>query len=197
MNTADLDSQLCIALLDEANLSPIEHYWSGFMGAYDNREGFSTQGANLTLPEGLRFVSTVNYDRTTEALSARFLDRSPVISLDSDSAVSMKRTVGTAEVEEVYLNYSYKQLNKLFGKQAKAKFTSDEQRLFEELYEDFSFLPIKHRKYNSIVQFTNTLRDFFDDEKDSLLKSFDLSILVNVLPLISGQGAKYKEQCDW
>ena len=67
-----LEDQFSIVLLDEANLSPLEHYWSGFMGACDEPNTFSTQGTPLKLPAGIRFLATVNYDRTTEQLSERY-----------------------------------------------------------------------------------------------------------------------------
>ncbi len=78
-----------VFLLDEANLSPIEHYWAPFLRACDS---FWEDGASFTLggvekwclPNHVRFLATVNYDHTTETLSHRFLDRSWVITLDPD-----------------------------------------------------------------------------------------------------------------
>ncbi|MCI6863639.1 AAA family ATPase [Anaerobiospirillum succiniciproducens] len=76
-----------IILLDEANLSPIEHYWSAFFRNCDfnsiSKRSISLGGNNdMMLPEQLRFLATVNFDHTTEELSARFLDRSWVITLE-------------------------------------------------------------------------------------------------------------------
>lgn len=76
-------------LLDEANLSPIEHYWSPFLRACDS---FMDGGTKLSLggettwiiPPYVRFLATVNFDHTTEALSQRFLDRSWIITLDPE-----------------------------------------------------------------------------------------------------------------
>jgi len=57
------EHQFSIALLDEANLSPIEHYWTDFMGACDNTDSFSLSGVksgqSLKLPKALRFIATV------------------------------------------------------------------------------------------------------------------------------------------
>ena len=77
-------------LLDEANLSSIEHYWSPFLRACDS---FTRNGGSLSLggdatfsvPSHVRFIATVNFDHTTEELSPRFLDRSWVITLDPQS----------------------------------------------------------------------------------------------------------------
>lgn len=74
-------------LLDEANLSPIEHYWAAFLRNCDftsvsNRSIPLGGTKSFKLPEHLRFLATVNFDHTTEELSPRFLDRSWVIMLE-------------------------------------------------------------------------------------------------------------------
>lgn len=76
-----------IVLLDEANLSPIEHYWAAFLRNCDfmsvsNRSIPLGGSMSFKLPEHLRFLATVNFDHTTEELSPRFLDRSWVIMLE-------------------------------------------------------------------------------------------------------------------
>lgn len=76
-----------IVLLDEANLSPIEHYWAAFLRNCDftsvsNRSIPLGGTKSFMLPEHLRFLATVNFDHTTEELSPRFLDRSWVIMLE-------------------------------------------------------------------------------------------------------------------
>ena len=77
-----------LMLLDEANLSPVEHYWSPFLLACDKPAtavtGLSLGGGNsFSIPGWLRFIATVNFDHTTEELSPRFLDRSWVVMLSS------------------------------------------------------------------------------------------------------------------
>lgn len=77
-----------LVLLDEANLSSVEHYWSPFLGSCDS---FAQESVTLSLgedspvlvPSSMRFLATVNFDHTTEELSPRFLDRSWVISLET------------------------------------------------------------------------------------------------------------------
>jgi TolA-binding protein len=54
------EHQFSVVLLDEANLSPIEHYWAAFMDACDNPDSFSPSGQSLKLPKGLHFITTVN-----------------------------------------------------------------------------------------------------------------------------------------
>jgi hypothetical protein len=79
------DERINIVLLDEANLSPIEHYWSKFMGLTDSFEGSEfnfTNSKSVNLKNNLRFVATINNDMTTEPISPRLLDRAPCIRLD-------------------------------------------------------------------------------------------------------------------
>ena len=76
-----------VILLDEANLSPIEHYWAAFLrncdfGSVSNRTIPLGGSKSFKLPDHLRFLATVNFDHTTEELSPRFLDRSWVIMLE-------------------------------------------------------------------------------------------------------------------
>ena len=76
-----------VILLDEANLSPIEHYWAAFLrncdfGSISNRTIPLGGSKSFKLPDHLRFLATVNFDHTTEELSPRFLDRSWVIMLE-------------------------------------------------------------------------------------------------------------------
>lgn len=82
---------LRLVLLDEANLSPLEHYWSDFIGLCD-QEGYQRAistgipgdrgSLRVNMNRNLRFIATINNDSTTEPISPRLLDRAPVISMD-------------------------------------------------------------------------------------------------------------------
>jgi hypothetical protein len=193
LQDVDPSDQLALVLLDEANLSPVEHYWSGFMGAVDNVESYTPDGEiKLKFPEGLRFIATVNYDRTTEQLSPRFIDRSPVLYLEG---LEGKRQFASAYDGEEYkqsaesINISYEDLKSIFGNSEGASLTSDEERLFNEIVSKHPFLPINHRKERAMVNMTHTLRSFMPVD----LNAFDFALLVNILPMISGKGPHYKK----
>lgn len=67
-------------LLDEINLSPVEHYWSDFMTTTDSVEGSIRCGSEtLVFDHALRFIGTANYDETTEPLSPRVISRANII----------------------------------------------------------------------------------------------------------------------
>lgn len=128
-----------LVLLDEANLSPIEHYWAAFLRFCDqesnkNKELSLGGSETYVLPDSLHFLATVNFDHTTEELSPRFLDRTWVIYLDApaegeteekmekwadsiaqDSA-ELERTEQKQQTgEEPEGPYSFKKLKDAFG----------------------------------------------------------------------------------
>ena len=74
-----------IILLDEANLSPMEYYWSDFMNICDDLGPHSKVNLGedyvFGVPETLHFVATINNDHTTETLSPRLIDRAWIITL--------------------------------------------------------------------------------------------------------------------
>lgn len=88
-----------LILLDEANLSPMEYYWSDFMKVCDSSkeegdpDAYIHLGGNTKDTDGnesdicirktCHFVATINNDETTETLSPRLIDRSFVITLPS------------------------------------------------------------------------------------------------------------------
>lgn len=73
-----------IILLDEANLSPMEHYAAMLLNVADTEssKAIALGKETIMLPPSLRIVGTVNHDMTTEPLSARLLDRAAVIPFD-------------------------------------------------------------------------------------------------------------------
>ncbi|MDR1957078.1 MAG: AAA family ATPase [Treponema sp.] len=85
----DADAPFFI-VLDEANLSPLEHYWAAFLRLCDEDSAYSRSLSlggkhQWNIPKHLRFLATVNFDHTTEELSPRFLDRSWIITLDPNT----------------------------------------------------------------------------------------------------------------
>jgi hypothetical protein len=98
-------SRLVIALLDEMNLAPVEHYFSDFLSVAETRlrlsgrvtsdelpielpavvNGVPDPYADLRgahLPPNLRIVGTANMDESTHTFSPKVLDRAFTIELD-------------------------------------------------------------------------------------------------------------------
>lgn len=85
-NSNDVNLAPYFVLLDEANLSPIEFYWSTFNYYSDSAANQVIEYANgqkYKFGQELKFLATINYDQTTAELSPRFLDRAWVIMMNS------------------------------------------------------------------------------------------------------------------
>lgn len=98
--------RLVIALLDEMNLAPVEHYFSDFLSVAETRrrshDGKITSDPlpielpamatnetpeivslrDIALPPNLRIVGTANMDETTKSFSPKVLDRAFAIEFD-------------------------------------------------------------------------------------------------------------------
>jgi 5-methylcytosine-specific restriction endonuclease McrBC GTP-binding regulatory subunit McrB len=97
---------LSIALLDEMNLAPVEHYFSDFLSVAESRErkagsigsdplpidlpaapdqnfvAICGELKGIELPHNLRIVGTANMDETTHSFSPKVLDRAFTIEFD-------------------------------------------------------------------------------------------------------------------
>ncbi len=98
---------LTIALLDEMNLAPVEHYFSDFLSVSESRErkddhhigsaplpidlpsapepafaSICSELKGIELPHNLRVVGTANMDETTHLFSPKVLDRAFTIEFD-------------------------------------------------------------------------------------------------------------------
>lgn len=190
-------SAMAYILLDEANLSPMEHYWSSFMGMADGDEDFSLRLGNevLTTPKNLRFLATINYDATTEVLSQRLLNRAPIILLEnSDLSIGIKGN----EVSSA-LPVSYDVMEKLFG--ASGEIPELENGEGEALDAIRSVLQknnseygrpvmLSPRKQKAISHYCNTARALLKPEGENA--ALDFAVLQHVLPQISGSGNKFR-----
>ncbi len=196
-------------LMDEANLSPIEHYWSSFVAMCDNhREKTITLGDPnnnyLSVPDSVRFIATVNNDNTTELLSPRIIDRAPIVTIphwDNPSNVDEVADCSNKLTDTILTQES---LNKLFMPKGKAGFEMDEERVYEEIVKCLSerspaeYLPIifiSPRKRNMIEAFCTIARDIMMQDKYDL-RALDIAISQHILPLINGNGASYRKRLD-
>ena len=189
-----LNNELAITMLDEANLSPIEHYWSAFMDAFDHPESFKTQGKeSIKLPKGLRFLATINNDQTTETFSARFLDRSPVITMFNKNVTIQSISSEDSDEDLKPLDYSYEFLENCF--KGHNDLDSDITAVLNGL-KDYECLEIEHRKMQAFQKLTSSL--FYPlrlmDNGSSV--AYDYGILLHLLPKINGQGQKYRENLE-
>lgn len=181
-------------LLDEANLSPIEHYWAPFLRACDS---FKEDGTVLNLggneswilPCYTRFLATVNFDHTTEALSHRFLDRSWVITLESDFLETNTESVYKPSEFKNNLAYSAHRLTNAFGVRSGEVLNTDANDLLDDLLrtcksEAFSVSPRSIIMIKNYISAATVLMN--TQSKDSMFAPIDYAFSQKVLPQISG-----------
>ena len=74
-------------ILDEMNLSHVERYFADFLSAIESGEKIPLYGEEeLSLPQNLFIIGTVNVDETTYMFSPKVLDRANVIEFETYSA---------------------------------------------------------------------------------------------------------------
>lgn len=182
-------------LLDEANLSSIEHYWSPFLRACDSfRNGpfdLSLGGdEGLVVPEYVRFIATVNFDHTTEELSPRFLDRSWTITLDPDTfdlegddLPFSSHDFGNAPA------YSMAKMQEVFGARRGAIMRVELKSKIKEVLDLCAKhrCPVSHRSQKMVWNYVCTADEIMDrSTAQTAYAPVDYAVTQKILPLLSG-----------
>lgn len=190
-----------LVLLDEANLSPMEHYWAIFLKNCDlssSAHRVISLGGNrvFELPQHLRFLATVNFDHTTEELSPRYLDRSWVIYLDPD------HTSEEFDDDELVLNLDsmipYGSLIKSFSPNDNDSISADVDAKWKTIQEIFSHLgamPIAPRNLKMVHNYCKVACRCMDLSESSLTP-LDYAFSQKILPEINGSGENYQVLVD-
>lgn len=200
---------LSLILLDEANLSPMEHYWSDFLSICDTFHdgkslnlGGRENKFTLDLPLSLRFIATINTDATVEPLSDRLLDRAGVITLGYDDISSTASTlmenevfggaVPYAELAEAFMIDT----NKLNAIKDSGKLSSDIHIINEisnRFRKDIPNAPqvyISKRKENAIYSYCAVANELDYQQ----ISPVDFAIAQHILPKVKGHGKGFKER---
>lgn len=127
-----------LILLDEANLSPMEYYWSDFMNICDDLDDNSSVNLGedyvYAIPETLHFAATINNDHTTEQLSPRLIDRAWIVTLpklDKVTRPGVSRKEWEAEKCQII---SWASLREAFiPKEAECEFTAEIQKIYDKI----------------------------------------------------------------
>ncbi len=184
-----------LVLLDEANLSPIEYYWSQFLRncQLDDEDELKKRKIQVSrkkawlLSPNLRFLATVNFDHTTEELSPRFLDRTWVVTLeppektDKSSRPALPASVDMATLQELF---GYPREGEEFP--AETRSTWDE--ICKAFRNEAVNLPLSPRNINAVENFCIAASRF---DEITAVQALDLAVLQKILPTISGYGDRY------
>ena len=191
------------ALLDEANLSPMEHYFSAFLGMCDDgvpREvntGEPGSNGKLTVPASFRFLATINYDNTTEPLSPRMIDRVPIIRIEQ---TNNEDTDSPSSVLSDQPLLSYRDFHAIFSPADDngVELTLEEARVLVNVKKALSSsegsrgIPtiISPRKSQMIKRYCSAASKLMGDSYP--LAALDYAVSQHILPLTNGYGDKYR-----
>lgn len=186
-----------LVLLDEANLSPIEYYWSQFLRncQLDDEDELKKRKIQVSrkkawlLSPNLRFLATVNFDHTTEELSPRFLDRTWVVTLEPPEKIGKRSRPALPE------SVNMETLQGLFGYPVEGEeFPEESTSTWKDICEAFRGeavnLPLSPRNINAVENFCIAAARF---NEISAMQALDLAVLQKILPTISGYGDRYDE----
>lgn len=184
-------------LLDEANLSPIEYYWSTFNYFCDDPKNQRVEYSNGTVYKfgaELKFLATINYDQTTTDLSPRFLDRAWVISMNGvsadaiisnmtdDSTVINNEEVVSLEILNKYFSWQFAKEKKM-NQITKTRLDTIIDKMREGGHS------VSARSLNAIVRYYLVAENYMSSKEVAL----DFAISQKILPCISGNGKQYGE----
>ena len=194
------DSSLAYVILDEANLSPLEHYWSIFYNLTDSKVdedkyfNLDLGGTeHLRYANNLRFIGTINYDQTTEELSPRVIDRANIIRLKPEN-FNIDNLI-CQDIKKVVLRYKdiidYFELLD-FKDELNVAFDDEREQLFRDIKDKFRKLNIyvSPRVEISIKRYCNVAKKIMHEENRPL----DYAIAQRLLPLINVQGIHAKQK---
>ncbi len=198
------NGSLAIVLLDEFNLSQPEHYFSPFMEMADsesNRKLYTgdPNQPELTIPEHLRFLGTINHDESVQELTPRMLDRAAIINFDNLVNQGSINISSSADVGDVISDcIKGDDFIKLF-KAPKSELPDDIASIVEDitqvLHDDSpelgSQIIISYRKIKAISTYYNVASPLMISHK---LAALDYAICQHIIPLLNGYGEQFGER---
>jgi hypothetical protein len=186
--------------LDEANLSPIEHYWAAFLKLCDPDSPHSRSlvlGGNhfIKIPSHLRFLATVNFDHTTEELSPRFLDRSWIVTLNPPNINSS--VLADYETENLDSIVPFSALNQAFLSRSEtanndaALIKCNEKWLSIQQVFQKNSLSIMPRNQKMVRSYYTVASRYMDRDENGIT-ALDYAVSQKILPVINGTGKHYQ-----
>lgn len=199
-------------VLDEANLSAIEHYWAPFMGMADSESDrilrVNENESPIQIPDSLRFIGTINYDMTTEPLSPRLIDRAPIITLEPSYEELEYESKFDSDEDLIQIPYSHSSLEQMFNIDLSLELEierasiNDQMAFFQDvknLLMDSNIaygkrLVISKRKENAVERYCLVAHPLM--RSTSNMRSLDYALSQHVLPLIQGSGEGYCKRLE-
>ncbi len=222
-------------LLDEANLSPMEYYWADFMAHCDLTLGrhkrkisigcsntfektvqdasqdiiSSAENGYLCAGNNLRFLATMNLDRTTELLSPRLVDRAWILYLTAPEyrLETFENKASECDIEDA----DKKALTQAMVNHVRSlgrldqKIPEDKQSAWKVIYKKFAEIQAVFKMQNIIFsprslgmikEYCLAALQLTESPKKEALSILDYAVAQKILPLIDGHGEEYKNFLD-
>ena len=194
-----------VILLDEANLSPMEYYWSDFMNICDDLNDKSKVNLGedyvFAIPETLHFVATVNNDHTVEPFSPRLIDRAWIVMLplpQQYNAASVNSEIPADNIEII----TWQSLHNAFipKKEDIARFV-EVQPIYDSILAKLKEqrILVSRRVDMAIKQYWASASKHFEMDEtktDANTVALDYAIAQRVLPKIEGNGDAFEKWLD-
>ncbi len=193
-----------LILLDEANLSPVEYYWSDFMNICDDIGPQSTVNLGedyiFGIPDTLHFLATINNDHTTETLSPRLIDRAWIVSLPQQYSATLSEEVIPAEKVEVI---PWESLCAAFiPKREECVFSAKTQKTYDTI-----LAKLREKRFAVSPRIDRAIKRYWvigskrfaplDETKtDAETVALDYAIAQRILPKIVGNGEAFEKWLD-
>lgn len=213
---------LVLALLDEMNLAPVEHYFSDFLSVAETRTRKQTEvvtdelpielplvvgGADpyvelrgIRLPANLRVVGTANMDETTHTFSPKVLDRAFTIEFDDPDLTTFAAVVGPLG------NVTFPHLAEMVIRRLNAISVHEAWPRSQDIFEEVSGLlgevqdvlapagiKFGYRTRDAILLYLHFWRELGLQDVLSAYAALDFCILQKILPKLSGTGESLAE----
>lgn len=194
-----LNTPISFIILDEANLSPLEHYWSAFYNLTDSTGMLEIQLGHeekISFPNNLRFIGTINYDHTTEELSPRVLDRINIIQLNKLEDINFN--FSNSELKRIEITFerlqNFFEINNKISQSSKGDKIEKILNQYKDIKNEFKKLKIhiSPRVEKAITQYIIIASEYMSDVN----KPLDYCIAQRLLPLINLQGSDNKEKLE-
>lgn len=190
-------------LLDNANLSAMEYYWSDFLSLNEDEEicGVLNLGKNfqLQVPNTLHFMASIQSDHTSQPLSARLLDRAWVVSMPE---VGSLRLDGNLDIFTPIQTLTKAQLNEAFGWPSRDLHMQENiEAIFNTLLQTFqeAGMPVSIRSQKAIRSYVAAGSRLFKPTSSQPSKeiiALDYAVLQRLLPKINGSSSTYRAHLE-
>lgn len=191
-----------VILLDEANLSPMEYYWSDFMNICDDLGPDSTVNLGedyvFGIPETLHFVATINNDHTTETLSPRLIDRAWIVTLPQLSRREYVDLASETPLSEKDIEIlSWNTLKSAFTPSSSdISFTPEIQKCYDLIVDKLreKRISVSPRIDRAIKRYWAVASKLFEEETQTSpsVIALDYAVLQRILPKINGSGEDFE-----